>query len=186
MIDGRLSEVRVWATPEVITAVQQHLFAETIFPKLPENLVFRDITQVESVPVGNNLQVAHRVLVSHPGQSRGYRLEYGGPRPQPLLAYVTDTTVDGTYDDFVDQVPCLIHECYFGAANAHWAHATGHSTSHMVGELGARCHAQRLILVHADPLETLPEQELLSECRSRYPTAELAWDGKVLCLNNLL
>jgi ribonuclease BN (tRNA processing enzyme) len=91
-------------------------------------------------------RVTH-IGLEHPGGSVGYRIDW----PDKSLAYITDTTVDGSYTEFVRGVDLLIHECYFPDERAEFARLTGHSHTTPVARLAKEAGVGRLILVHIDP-----------------------------------
>lgn len=141
---GQLKECRVHAAPEVLETVRQHLFAPGLFPMEPR-FDYRELA--ERVELGG-LTLTHHPL-KHPGGSRGYKLTDGSV----TLVAITDTTVDGTYDDFVRGADVLIHECYFSDENQKWCEVTGHSATTMVADLARRTAVGRLYLTHIDPYQ---------------------------------
>jgi len=99
------------------------------------------------------------MLLSHPGNCLGYRLEYAGRS----LCYVTDNELypaDSPYRseeyaerlvEFCRDADVLITDCTFADADyprfIHW----GHSSVSQVAELGWRARVRALNLVHHDP-----------------------------------
>lgn len=176
LLEGRLKQVRVFATVAVIDAIKTHLFSKPIFPKLPENLRFIDIEQHPVVEFEGGVLVTHFPLVSHPNMSRAYKVEWSNNGQRRQFAYVTDTTVDGTYSEFIRDVPLLIHECYFSDAEEQTAHETGHSSTTMVAELARDVGTQRLILVHVDPRTTCDDPIGIDTARQAFPNTEIGED----------
>ncbi len=176
LLEERLKQVRVFATQPVIDAIRTHLFSKPIFPKLPQNLIFLDIEQVESVQFENGISVTHFPLLSHPSQSRAYKMQWEAAGRVRQFAYVTDTTVDGTYNEFIRDVPLLIHECYFSDAEEHTAWETGHSSTSMVARLARDVNAQRLLLVHVDPRTTCDDPIGIATGRAIFKNMEIADD----------
>ena len=104
LLQGTISRCRVHALPGTIAAVKEHLFSQSLFPILPP---FEFVPLTDRVAVGNGHgSITHHPL-NHPGGSLGFKLEIDGKR----IAYITDTTVDGTYTEFIRDVDLLIHEC---------------------------------------------------------------------------
>jgi phosphoribosyl 1,2-cyclic phosphodiesterase len=120
------------------------------------DIQYRDLAEgqydIGGVPV-------HTILLSHPGNCLGYRLEHSGRR----ICYVTDNELyaaDSPYRseeyverlaDFCRDADVLITDCTYNDAEyprfVHW----GHSSVSQVTELAARAHARHLYLVHHDP-----------------------------------
>ncbi|MDP6447916.1 MAG: MBL fold metallo-hydrolase, partial [Pirellulaceae bacterium] len=115
-----LDRVTVHGQLDKLQAIEQHLFAELIFPVAPP---------FQSQPLAEPLALGGAVVtwfpLSHPGGSVGYRFDW----EQASLAIVTDTTAaaDAEYIEHIRGVDLLIHECYFGDEYAEFAAKTGHS-----------------------------------------------------------
>ncbi len=141
-----LDRVRVHGRPENLQAVEEHLFAEPLFPKRPP-MEFLPLKDMEPLPAGGRL--THFPL-KHQGDSVGYRLDW----PGHSMAYVTDTTAeqDADYLARIRGVDLLLHECYFSDSEADWARRTGHSHTTPVAEVARRAGVGRLVLVHINPL----------------------------------
>src|SRR5690606_32664826 len=125
---------------------------DATFPVMPD-FEFCNVEADEAVTLRDGGVLAHRPLVSHAGGSTAYRLDWPGlPSTSPCsLAYVTDTSVDGTYTELIRGVNVLIHECFFPDDMADWALKTGHSHLTPVVELARDAQVGRLILIHMDP-----------------------------------
>ncbi len=126
-----LRRVTVHAEPSKLEAIQEHLFAEILFPKMPP-YEFRPLMGEQSIAGGGRLTY---FPVPHPGGAVGYRLDW----PGHSLAYVTDTVArpDASYVENIRDVDVLVHECYFPDSWAHWAETTGHSCSTPVAQVAA-------------------------------------------------
>ena len=99
------------------------------------------------------------ILLSHPGNCLGYRLEHAGRR----ICYVTDNELypaDSPFrqDEYVERLAdfcrdadVLITDCTYADVDyprhVHW----GHSSVSQVAELAWRAHVRTLSLVHHDP-----------------------------------
>jgi len=176
LMQGRLTEVTVYGTRETLSAVREHLFAERLFPIEPP-LQYVELT--EGIRLGDGaVALTHRRLPSHPGESTAYRLDLAEMPGQPArsIAYVTDTTVDGTYTDFIRGVDLLIHECNFSDALAEWCDKTGHSHTSQVAQLAVDAQVGRLLLLHVDPLLVGDDPIDLAAARAIFPKTELAED----------
>jgi len=175
MVLGTIKRARIYGTEQTLNAVRNHLFAEHTFPVLPDfDFVAIDDREQIEVPGGT---VTHHPLPSHPGGSTAYRLTTD---EQKSLAYVTDTTVDGSYTEFIRGVDLLIHECNFPDSLAEWSAKTGHSHLGQVLELARDAQVGRLVLVHPDP--DLPDAHPidLTDVQAVFAATEMATDLQVM------
>jgi len=172
MLQGELDRVRVYGTERTLTAVREHLFAESIFPLEPD---FEYVLLEEETPVSGDGLLTHMPL-KHPGGATGYRIDW----PERSLAYITDTTADGTCTEFVRDVDLLIHECYLPDEMAEWSRKTGHSHVTPVAELARDANVGRLMLVHIDPQRAEDDPIGLATARSIFPATEIAEDLTVV------
>ncbi|WP_437201497.1 MBL fold metallo-hydrolase [Planctomicrobium sp. SH664] len=177
MINRLWDRVTVYATAETLEAVRKHLYAPRIFPVDPcfDSQVIAD--QGESTLAGGAV-IRWQSLAGHPGGSMAYRVEQ--PRPGggvASLAYVTDTSSDGSYLDFIRGVDLLIHECYFEDGREELAERTGHSCSSQVARVAAAAQVGRLIVTHLDPYNTVDDPVGLTGMRALFPHVEVAFDG---------
>ncbi|MEX2287923.1 MAG: MBL fold metallo-hydrolase [Planctomycetaceae bacterium] len=167
LMSGKIKAARVHASKQYLAAVQEHLFAEAIFPILPR---FEFVELKDSVAVGGGV-LSHIPLV-HPGGSTGFRIDW----PQKSLAYITDTCVDGSYTEFVRGVDVLIHECYYPDQMSEWSAKTGHSNTTPVAELARDADVGRLMLVHIDPHRPGDDPIGIDTARKIFPRTEVAED----------
>lgn len=176
LAQGRLKDVTVYGAPETLGAVREHLFNERLFPVEPR-IQYVEIDKGGEF-VDGNLALTWQRLPSHPCGSMAYRLELGNRPGQPArsMAYVTDTTVDGTYTDFVRGVDLLIHECNFSDSQADFSLKTGHSYTSQVVRLAAEADVGRLLLLHIDPLLIGDDPIDLATARAVFPNTDLAED----------
>jgi ribonuclease BN (tRNA processing enzyme) len=165
-----LPRVTVHAEPEKLAAIQEHLFAELMFPLPP---VFRCEVLTPIVSVGKGGTLRHFPL-AHPGGSIGYRIDW----PDRSLAYVTDTTasIDAPYIDQIRGVDLLIHEAYFAEEVPELASKTGHSLIKCAAQVAAKAGAGRLVLVHIGPDIDEPNEADVDEGRKIFPSLELGFD----------
>jgi len=168
LLKGIVSHCRIHASPKTIAAVRQHLFAEDVFPVLPA-YEFVELAERIELPSGG---VITHVPLKHPGGSLGFKLEVAGRR----LAYITDTTVDGSYTDFIQGVDVLIHECYFPDELAEWCEKTGHSHTTQVATLARDANVGRLYLTHIDPQRPDDDPIGIRTARAIFPATTLAED----------
>jgi len=172
LLDGAIRKATVYGAPATLAAVRDHLFAEPVFPiRLPFEFV--DAPRRIEVPGGGRLTMR---VQEHPGKSLGYRVDW----PDRSLAYVTDTTADGSYVDFVRGVDLLIHECNFLDDLHDLAVKTGHSHTTPVCELARDAGVKRLVMTHFDPYAALDDPVDLPKARSIFPAAEVAEDLSVI------
>jgi ribonuclease BN (tRNA processing enzyme) len=165
-----LDRVTVHADAEQLAAIDEHLFAEPIFPKRPD---CRFQPLADEVPLAGGGRLVHFPL-AHPGGSRGYRLDW----PGHSLAYVTDTTaaVDAPYLPHIQGVDLLLHECYFPDGQEDWAQLTGHSCTSSVAQVARRAGVRRLVLVHINPTATADDPVGLERARAIFSGTELGQD----------
>ena len=170
VLRGDVNRVRVHGSAKTLAAVQQHLFAEELFPVAPpfEWCELSATTQVEVAAAG----ALTCFDLEHPGGSLGYRIDW----PDRSIAYITDTTAPGNYLAFIRDVDVLIHECYFPDEMLDWARKTGHSSATAVAEVARDCGAKRLYLVHADPQHPEDDPIDLARIQTIFPNAALAED----------
>lgn len=160
--------IRLYAKEHVLRAVREHLFSEPIFPVLPM-FEFTPLTEPVEVAEGGKLRFHDLV---HPGGSLGYRIDW----PDRSFAYITDTTVDGTYTEFIRGVKVLVHECNFSDEQKEWAFKTGHSYTSQVAKLAKEAQVGRLYLTHFEPRDARPDPINLPVARSIFPEANIATD----------
>jgi len=172
LLKGDVKQARVHGTGATLEAVRNHLFAEAVFPVLP-NYDFRPLNGSVDLPDGGVL--SHHPL-EHPGGCTGYRIDW----PDQSLAYITDTTAGSAYAEFIRGVDLLIHECYFDDAMAEWSAKTGHSHTTPVAELARDAEIGRLAIVHVDPHKTGDDPIGLKTARAIFPNTILAEDGMEL------
>ena len=169
LLQSTITHCRVHALPSTINAVREHLFSQPLFPVLPP-FEFLPLTDVELIDNGRGM-ITHHPL-HHPGGSTGYKLEIDGK----LVAYITDTTVDGTYTEFVRGVDVLVHECYFPDKMSEWAAKTGHSHTSQVTALAKAAGVGRLFLTHIDPQRSDDDPIGLDAARAVFRETYLAED----------
>jgi ribonuclease BN (tRNA processing enzyme) len=166
-----LDRITVHATEEKLAACREHLLNDHLFPA-PLPCEWRPLPAHPFV-IGD-ATVSHFPLI-HPGGSVGYRLDW----PGHSMAYVTDTTAgpDAEYVANVLGVDLLVHECNFRDEQQEWAIKTGHSSTSLVAQLAAKAGAQRLLLVHLDPLEESDDPVNIAVARRYFPRTEIGFDG---------
>ncbi len=169
-----LERVIVHGDEAKLRGVEEHLFAEPLFPVRP-SCEFQPLEAEEPLAGGGHL--SHFPL-DHPGGSIGFRLDW----PGHSLAYVTDTTaaVDAPYVEKIRGVDLLVHECFLPDEAADWAAVTGHSTTTPVGEVARRAQVGRLILVHLDPRSADDDPAQLATARAIFPATDWGVDGLVV------
>ncbi len=169
MMTKQWQVVRVHAAADVLAAVKTHLFSQSVFPVLPA-FEFRELPVTMSF-AGATLR---HIPLKHPGGSLGFRLDFPDGKS---LAYITDTTADGSYTDFIRGVDVLIHECYFPDAQAEWCEKTGHSHTSQVAQLAKDAEVGRLYLTHIDPQRPDDDPLGLATAQAIFPATVLAEDG---------
>ncbi len=168
----KMDRVTVHGEAAKLQALDEHLFTDAIFPVRPP-FQWQPIGPITPLQAGGQLTF---FPLDHPGGSIGFRLDF----PGRSLAYVTDTTarVDAPYLDAIRGVDVLVHECYFGDGNEEWAQKTGHSCLSAVLDVARATQPKRLFLSHVDPTSEADDPVGLTALHSRFPTAEIAFDGQ--------
>ena len=169
MMKGEITRCRIHAEPHVHDSVQQHLFAEPIFPVLPP---FEFVPLAERTVVANGRAMVTHCPLPHPGGSRGFKIEVEGKS----LAYITDTVADGSYREFVRGVDVLVHECNFPDEMSQWCEPTGHSHTSAVARLAKEAGVGRLYLTHIDPQHPGDDPIGLATAHAIFPETTLAED----------
>lgn len=169
-----VDRVDVHGDAEKLAAIDQHLFAEPIFPVRPP-FQWRPLGERVEFAAGGTL--THFPLV-HPGGSIGYRIDW----PDASLAYVTDTTAaaDAEYIDKIRGVDVLLHECYFPDGHEDWAAKTGHSCLTGVAQAAAAADVGLLILTHINPMCVDESDFDLDAARRIFPAIEMGEDGTTI------
>ncbi len=165
-----LERITVHAAAKKLSAIDEHLFCEHLFPKKPQ-YESRPLRGEAPLPGGGRL--SHFPL-EHQGGSIGFRLDW----PGRSMAYVTDTTaaVDADYVENIRGVDLLVHECYFADGKAAWAQKIGHSCTTPVAEVARAADVGHLVLLHVNPLATDDDPIGLDVARSIFPATDLGED----------
>lgn len=142
-------EVSVYGEPDKLQAVEQHLFAESLFPVAP-NCRFIPIPETILLPSGGRLRWHP---LRHRGGAIGFRADWTDGRS---FAYISDTVAldEPAFIDFIRGVKLLLHDAYFPDAFQEKAQRTGHSTPSQVAQLAQKANVGRCVLIHTDPLLT--------------------------------
>jgi ribonuclease BN (tRNA processing enzyme) len=172
--DTLVRRVRLHGEAEKLAVVREHLFHRLLFP-VPLAAEFHPLAGPVELPGGGRLTWFPLV---HPGGSVGYRLDW----PGHSLAYVTDTTAEpgAAYIEHIRGVELLIHECYFGDAQAEFARRTGHSNATAVAEVARAAGVGRIVLVHLNPAIAEHDPIDVAVVRRIFPATELGVDGMEL------
>ncbi|MCA9238099.1 MAG: MBL fold metallo-hydrolase [Planctomycetales bacterium] len=171
MAERPVQQIRTYAEPEKLAAIQAHLLNELLFPVQPPGEML-PLQPVHLLSGGGKL--THYPL-EHPGGSVGFRADW----PDRSLAYVTDTvaSADAAYVEKIRGVDLLVHECYFADGNDAQARLTGHSCLTPVLEVAAAAKVKRLVLVHINPLMADDAELGLAAAKHLFPRVEIGVDG---------
>lgn len=174
LYEKNVDRVVVRGEASKLAQIEQHLFAEALFPVKPP-FVYEVLKQ--DLPLAGGGRMRHFPL-EHPGGSIGLRLDW----PGHSLAYVTDTTAtaDAAYIDAIRGVDLLVHECYFADAQSEMAQLTGHSCITPVAQVAKAAGVGRLALVHINPLSVDDDPLGLETAREIFPNTVLGEDQMVL------
>ncbi len=168
-----LKTVRVHAEEAKLRAVEEHLFADDLFPKRPPyESVPLPVDGEVPLPGGGRLTT---FPLEHPGGALGFRLDW----PGHSMAYVTDTWGDlnAEYIRRIAGVNLLLHECFFSDERAERARTTGHTHTTPVAELARHAGAGQLVLIHINPLAPADDPIGLATARAIFPATVLGEDG---------
>lgn len=179
MLQKQVRRVRVHGNRRTLAAVRKHLFSKPVFPVLPE---FAFVELEGPVKLSGGARLTWQRLPSHPGGSTAFRIDWPAPRGSRgrSFAYVTDTTVDGSYTEFVRGVDILLHECNFPDELAEWGPKTGHSHTTPVAELARAADVGRLFLMHIDPQRPGDDPIGIATAQAIFPETRLAEDLDVI------
>lgn len=164
-------EVALYADAHTLRAVRQTLFGSPLFP-LPWSHPTTEITP------GKEFEVAgvkvNTCPLTHPGGALAFRFEWPEGK---TLCYVTDTSGDGRYHDFISGAPdVLVHERNFPDSLGELAESSGHCTSSALVAAARASGARRVIATHFNPLtETDPLEE--DDVYGQLPGVRGAFDG---------
>lgn len=170
-----LGPIAIHGEAAKLQAVQQCLFSEHLFPKLPP-YEFRPLPKKGELETAAGVRVRWFPL-EHPGGSVGYRLDW----PDRSLAYVTDTvgTDDPPYIEAIRGADLLLHECYARDEHAEAVNRAGHATTSQAAQAALRARVKRLVLLHINPQDTSDDPIDIRRARSIFPETEVAEDGAV-------
>lgn len=165
-----VARTTVHGEAHTLATVDEHLFAEAVFPIRPPFCVE---PLGDRCPLAGGGTLTHFPL-RHPGGSVGFRLDW----PDRSLAYVTDTTAgpDAPYVEHIHGVDLLVHEAYFADDAGDLPAITGHSCLLPVAQVAARAQVGRLVLVHIDPRRGDREPFDLAAARHVFPPTQVGDD----------
>jgi ribonuclease Z len=178
-----IRRVTVHAEPRTISAIENHVLAEPLFPvKLPceyRPLTADSLARPPRDAANRGAAIAGGgettwFPLRHPGGSAGFRLDW----PERSMAYVTDTTADpnAEYVDLIRGVDVLLHECNFRDGQENFARQTGHSYASAVAQVAKAAGVGRLVLLHFNPLEEGDDPVGLPEIQAIFPATALGFD----------
>ncbi len=177
-LTGRIKNLRLYGRAEVLDAVRDHLFTDMVFPVAPP-FEFHELVDERELMLASGNRIEWMKLTNHPGGSTAYKLHL----KNHTFAYVTDTTVDGSYEEFVRDVDTLVHECYFPDSKKDWANRTGHTHATPLANLARKANVEKLVVVHTDPLDESNDPIGTKDMQAIFPNITVAEDGLSLDLN---
>lgn len=170
-----LETITLYGDAATLAAVRDHLFAEAVFPVMPP-FEFVELPTAGVIALPDGLTVSHQELPSHPGGSRAFRINWSEGGRERSLAYITDTSADGSYLEFIRGTDMLIHECYFKDEMLQWGKRTGHCCTSQVAQVAADAGVDRLLLSHIDPQHPEDDPVDIALARSIFPHVKIAED----------
>jgi phosphoribosyl 1,2-cyclic phosphodiesterase/CheY-like chemotaxis protein len=141
---------------ELISAQMDGVYFPVTVREFCASLTYRDLAEGTFDIAGVRVST---MLLSHPGNCLGYRIEYAGRS----FCYVTDNELyppESEFHcaeyverlaDFTRGADVLITDCTYGDAEYPRKQGWGHSSVSQVVDLAARASPKRLFLIHHDP-----------------------------------
>ncbi len=174
LLDKNVNRVTVHVAAEKIKALDEALFHPDLFPVKP-NFEIVPLEPTVKLAGGQRLTA---IPVEHPGGAYAFRIDF----EDRSMAYVTDTVAaeDATYLNEIEGVQTLVHECYFPDGWEAKATLTGHSCLTPVAKVAALAKAERLFLVHINPLNESDQPLDLDSVKSIFDNIEVASDQLVI------
>ena len=172
--EKEVSRVTVHVAADKIEALEKALFHKDLFPVKP-NFEIQPLQPITELAGGQQLTA---IEVEHPGGAHAFRIDF----EDRSIAYVTDTVADpnASYVRSIAGVQTLLHECYFPDGWEDRAQLTGHSCLTPVAEVAALAKAERLFLVHINPLNESSQPLDLDSVKSIFADIEVASDQLVI------
>lgn len=165
---------RVYAPPQVLIAIENHLFHESVFPVVPRLELLPLTSDTMEFPEGRlSCWPLH-----HPGGATGYRFDFANGQS---LAYVCDTCAGDDSIEFLRNVDVLVHECCYPDRLSQWCVPTGHSHTSQVARLAVAANVGRLILTHVDPHLTCDDPLQVADAVRIFPETCVAEDLQEIC-----
>ena len=174
LFEKEMKRVEVHGESEKLTAVDEHLFSEFLFPVRPQ-FSWRPLDDCVTLPDGGRVSW---FPLKHPGGSVGYRIDW----PDRSLAYVTDTTAhpQAAYIEKIRGVDVLLHECHFPDGWEELAQKTGHSCLTPTAQVAKEADVGRLILIHINPLSNEIDPYGVQSARDVFPATDIGSDGTIV------
>ncbi|WP_415897724.1 MBL fold metallo-hydrolase [Neptuniibacter sp. QD72_48] len=171
--DRHKSPINVFALPEVVEALETHIFNWTIWPDytcLPED---NPIIKLHSVNVGDKLTLQGKMIevipAVHPSPTAGYLVSDG----EASFAFSGDTGINDLLWPILNtQKPdLLIIDVSFTDEVDELARLSGHLTpSHLVNQLALLNHPTRIMITHLKPGF---EDTIMQQCRKLLPNWQI-------------
>lgn len=167
--DQHKQPINVYALPEVVDALEQHVFNWTIWPDytcLPES---KPIVKLHKVNVGDHLKIQGKNIdvlpAAHPTPTVGYCIEHNGSS----FAFSGDTGINKHLWPLLNKFKpdTLIIDVSFTDEVDELARLSGHLTpSHLAEELRNFEHPARILITHLKPGF---EDTIMQQCRKVLP-----------------
>ncbi|MGH1462366.1 MAG: MBL fold metallo-hydrolase [Neptuniibacter sp.] len=167
--DQHEETINVYALPDVIEALESHIFNWTIWPdytKLPEN---KPIVSLHKINVGEKLTLQGKSIealpAEHPTPTIGYFISKG----KSSFAFTGDTGINDQLWPILNQrkPDTLIIDVSFTDEVDELAKLSGHLTpSHLSAQLKKFSHPARVLITHLKPGF---EDTIMQQCRNLLP-----------------
>jgi len=174
-LEHELQQIRVHATAATLEAVKTHLFSQPVFP-VPVPFECIELTSPGVCELTPEARIRWQALSHHPGGSMAYRIDFTESGQPKSIAYVTDTSLDRSYLEFIQGADLLIHECYFPDGREEFAAQTGHSCASQVAQVAKVAQVGKLVVVHVDPRSELSDPLGLPAMKEIFPEIRLGCD----------
>ena len=185
-IDDLFAELRqpiqVYATPETIETLEQHIFNWKVFPRFKElTNDFGTVLEYQPIVLNRKFAISHfevtAVAVSHQIPTVGLIVSSGGR----TIAFTSDTAPTDDFWEFVNALPTLdvvLIECAFPNSKAGLAEISHHLTPRKLYlELAKLKHKCPIFIINIKPMY---RSEIICELEElRLPQLQVMQVGKV-------
>ena len=188
IFDQHKTPVNVYAIPEVIQALKDHVFNWTVWPDLTQLPQEAPILNLHEINLGDQLSIQGKTITvlpaEHPTPTVGYFVDDG----QHSFAFTGDNGINDQLWPILNTLKpeLLIIDVSFTDEVDALARVSGHLTpSHLEGELKKFDHDANIMITHLKPGF---EVQIMEECRALIPERNIQklQHNQIIDLNNLV